>query len=237
MRDMDTLLSEAATVHGHLCPGQVLGVRMALAGCRALGIDEPRNSKRLLVYLEIDRCAADAIGSVTGCRLGKRTMKHVDYGKLAATFVDTSAGRAIRVTALEEARERAPAYAPHVNGGRHAVQTAAYAIMPDEELIAIQEVRLVVPEEDLPGPPVSRVRCDRCGEGINDRREVRNNGHVLCRACAGGAYYELVQDPAHRLRGGTFQIWQDDTAGKIDPRAQAAGLPGGYDQASLPSRF
>ena len=86
MHDLDTLLRKAAIVHGHLCPGQVLGVRMALAGCRALGIDEPRTSKRLLVYLEIDRCVADAIGSVTGCRLGKRTMKHIDYGKLAATF-------------------------------------------------------------------------------------------------------------------------------------------------------
>ena len=94
--------------------------------------------------------------------------------------LDTHTGRAVRVMALEEARERAPAYAPHVTGGRHAVQTAAYTIMPDEELVAIQEVRLVVPEEDMPGPPVSRVRCDRCGEGINDRRKVRNNGHILC---------------------------------------------------------
>ena len=192
MRDLDTLLSEAAAAHGHLCPGQVLGVRMAVAGCRALGIDEPRGSKRLLVYVEIDRCAADAIGSVTGCRLGKRTLKHVDYGKLAATFVDTVTGRAVRVVALEEARERAPAYALHVASDRHAVQSAAYAVMPDEELLAVHKVRLTVPEEDQPGPPVSRVRCAVCGEGINDRREVRDNGRVLCRACAGGAYYEPI---------------------------------------------
>jgi len=192
MRDLETLLDEAATVHGHLCPGQVLGVRMAMAGCRALGIDEPRGSKRLLVYVEIDRCAADAIGSVTGCRLGKRTLKHVDYGKLAATFVDTVTGRAVRVTALEEARKQAPAYASHVSGDRHAIQTAAYAVMPDEKLLTVQEVKLIVPGEDLPGPPVSRVRCAVCGEGVNDRREVRDNGQVLCRACAGEAYYELV---------------------------------------------
>ena len=163
-----------------------------MAGCRALGIDEPRGSKRLLVYVEIDRCAADAIGSVTGCRLGKRTLKHVDYGKLAATFVDMVSGRAVRVIALEEARERAPAYAPHVADDRHAVQSVAYRVMPDEELLAVHEVRLTVPEEDRPGPPVSRVRCAVCGEGVNDRREIRDNGRVLCRACAGGAYYELV---------------------------------------------
>jgi formylmethanofuran dehydrogenase subunit E len=192
MRELDTLLSEAAATHGHLCPGQVLGVRMSMVGCRALGIDEPRGSKRLLVYVELDRCAADAIGSVTGCRLGKRTLKHVDYGKLAATFVDTTTGRAVRVAALEEAREWAPAYAPHASGDRHAIQTAAYTVMPDEKLLTVQEVKLVVPREDLPGPPVSRVRCAVCGEGVNDRREMRDSGRVLCRGCAGGAYYEPI---------------------------------------------
>jgi len=190
MHDLNTLLNDAAAVHGHLCPGQVLGVRMAMAGCRELGIDEPRGSKRLLVYVEIDRCAADAIGSVTGCRLGKRTMKHVDYGKLAATFFDTATGRAVRVAAREEARARASLFAPHVTGDRHAIQSAAYQVMPEAELMTVRDVQLVVPEADLPGPPTSRLRCDRCGEGINDRREVRNNGHVLCRACATGAYYE-----------------------------------------------
>lgn len=192
MRDLDTLLSEAAATHGHLCPGQVVGVRMAMVGCQTLGIDEPRGSKRLLVYVEIDRCAADAIGSVTGCRLGKRTLKHVDYGKLAATFVDTVTGRAVRVAALEEAREQAPAYAPHVSGDRHPIQAAAYAVMPDEKLLTVREVKLSVPREDMPGPPISRVRCAVCGEGVNDRREVRDSGQVLCRACAGGAYYELA---------------------------------------------
>lgn len=190
MRDFDILLEEAAAAHGHLCPGQVLGVRMAMAGCQALRIDEPQNGKRLLVYVEIDRCATDAISAVTGCRLGKRTLKFMDYGKMAATFVDTATGRAVRVAALEEARDRARLYAPGVNGDRHEAQKVAYRIMPDEELMAIQEVQLVVSEEDRPGPPLSRVRCHRCGEGINDHREVRSNGHMLCRACAGEAYYQ-----------------------------------------------
>jgi formylmethanofuran dehydrogenase subunit E len=192
VRDLQALLEEAAAAHGHLCPGQVLGVRMALAGCHALGIEEPNGSKRLLVYLEIDRCAADAISTVTGCRLGKRTLKHVDYGKMAATFVDTVTGRAVRVVAREEAREQAAVYAPDVHGDQHRAQEIAYAAMPDEELFMLQEVRLAVREEDRPGPPVSRVRCSRCGEGINDRREVHIDGHVLCRACAGPAYYEVV---------------------------------------------
>lgn len=190
MQDFKSLLAEAVAVHGHLCPGQVLGVRMAMAGCRALGIDELRGNKRLMVYVEIDRCAADAIGAVTGCRLGKRTMKHVDYGKQAATFVDTNNGRAVRVAARESARERVSAWASVQEGeDRHAAQLRAYAVMPDEELLTLQEVRLTVREEDRPGPPISRVPCALCGEGINDRREVRRGEQVLCQACAAGAYY------------------------------------------------
>jgi formylmethanofuran dehydrogenase subunit E len=192
MRDLHSLLEGTAAVHGHLCPGPVLGVRMALACCRTLAGDEPNGRKRLLVSVEIDRCAADAISAVTGCRLGKRTLKCVDYGKMAATFLDTVAGRAVRVVAREAARELAFAYAPDVQRDHHRVQQVGYAIMPDEELFSIQEVRLTVPEEDLPGPAVSRVRGDRCGEGINDRRGVRVVGKVQCRACAGQAYYELV---------------------------------------------
>lgn len=189
MRELDVLLSEAAVAHGHICPGQVLGVRMAMVGCQRLDIEEPRETKRLLVYVEIDRCAADAIAAVTGCKLGKRTLKYVDYGKLAATFVDTLSGRAVRVAALDAARERAAIYAPNLSEDCYAIQTAAYQVMPEHELFTVQEVRLTIPVEDMPGPPIGRVCCARCGETINDRREVRENGFVLCRACAHGAYY------------------------------------------------
>jgi formylmethanofuran dehydrogenase subunit E len=192
MRDLSVLLEEAAVVHGHICPGQVLGVRMAAAGCQALGIDEPKGSKRLIVYVEIDRCAADAIGAVTGCRLGKRTMKYVDYGKQAATFVDLKTGSAVRVSALETARERVGSYARQATGDRYAAQIEAYRVMPDEELLSVQPVRLQVLEEDLPGRPVSRVICAVCGEGINDRREVWRNGQPVCRACAEKPYYERL---------------------------------------------
>jgi len=189
MRDLSVLLEEAAAVHGHVCPGQVLGVRMAAAGCQALGIDEPKGGKRLLVYVEIDRCAADAIGAVTGCRLGKRTLKYVDYGKQAATFADLQTGRAVRVAALETAREHVGSYAQDT-GDRYAAQIEAYRVMPDEELLTVQSVRLHVLEEDMPGRPVSRVICAICGEGVNDRREVWRDGQSVCRACAEKAYYE-----------------------------------------------
>jgi formylmethanofuran dehydrogenase subunit E len=197
MKTFEELLGQAEAMHGHVCAGQVLGVRMALRGCKELGIEEPDEPKRLIVYLEIDRCAADAIAAVTGCRLGRRTLKYVDYGKMAATFVDTRTGRAVRVIALEESRERAHLYAdPNLDANE--MQKIAYRTMPDDELMAVEEVSITLHPEDIPGPPISRVACEQCGEGINDRREVRVGGRVLCRACAEGAYYQLVR-PAHRV--------------------------------------
>jgi formylmethanofuran dehydrogenase subunit E len=189
MRDFQSFLQLAAERHGHLCAGQVLGVRMALRGLAELGLEPEGVAKRLIVLVEIDRCATDAIGSVTGCTLGRRTLKHVDYGKMAATFLDTTTDRAVRVVALDSARERAAAYAP-AGVSKTAAELAAYQIMPESELFTVQPVHVRIPEFDRPGPPLRRVTCDRCGEGINDGREIVVNGETLCRACAHGSYYE-----------------------------------------------
>jgi len=195
MRSFDELLIDAETMHrGCICPGQVLGVRMAMLGCRLLGIDEPtHDKKRLIVYVEIDRCMADAIAAVTGCRLGKRTLKHMDYGKCACTFIDTLTDRAVRISAREEARDHIWTYIP-LSLDKKTAQREAYKIMPDNELFLVRDVRVHIPDHDRPGRPVSRVRCAICDEGINDRREVRLNGLVLCRPCAQGRYYHEVND-------------------------------------------
>lgn len=193
MRDFETLLQFAAERHGHMCAGQVLGVRMAMLGLSKLGIDPDLEHKRLIVYVEIDRCAADAVASVTGCSLGKRTLKFADYGKMAATFVDMKTNRAVRVVALDTARERAQAY---TNGdlSKGEVQQLAYKAMPDAELFNVQNVRVEISKFDQPGHPLSRVPCAQCGEGINDGREMIREGKVLCRACAGNAYYQCTND-------------------------------------------
>ena len=194
MRPFDELLADAVTMHrGCACPGQILGVRMAILGCHLLGIDEPSQGKRLIVYVEIDRCMADAIAAVTGCRLGRRTLKHVDYGKCACTFVDTLTGRAIRILARDSAREHIWGYVPF-GLDKETAQREAYKIMPDNELFVVQEVIINIPDHDRPGRPVSRVICAVCGEGINDRREVEVNGLVLCRACAYGSYYKEPEE-------------------------------------------
>ncbi len=200
MRPLDELLKDAATMHrGKVCPGQVLGVRMAMLGCRLLGIDEPTQDKRLIVYVEIDRCVADAIAAVTGCRLGKRTLKHIDYGKCACTFVNVPMGRAVRILAREDARSQMWQFVePGMDKDKIEAQREAYKVMSDSEMFVVQEVVVRIPDHDLPGPPISRVVCAICGEGINDRREVRWNDIVFCRACAKGAYYKNVAEPIHQ---------------------------------------
>jgi formylmethanofuran dehydrogenase subunit E len=190
MKTLDELIEEAGKAHGHMCAGQVLGVRMAMLGCREVGIDDPRGAdhKKLIVFVEIDRCAADAINTVTGCRLGKRTLKYYDYGKLAATFLNVKTGEAVRVVALDSARETADCAFPQIEN-KYQRQLQAYKVLPEDELYKIERVIVNVPDQDQPGRPVSRVKCDQCGEGVNDRREVIKDGRTLCRACAGEAYY------------------------------------------------
>ncbi len=189
--EFEPLLEESVHVHGHLCPGQVLGVRMSIAGLREIGISDPRGAdrKKLLVYVEMDRCATDAVQSVTGCSLGKRSMKFMDYGKMAATFVNLETGKAVRVVAREESRDRAKELFPDMQD-KYLAQLEAYKVMDEEELFGITNVVVHPRPQDMPGRPLSRVRCESCGEYVQDLREVVEKGRTLCRACAEGAYYE-----------------------------------------------
>ena len=191
--EFEVLLAESALVHGHVCPGQVLGVRMALRGCRELGIEKPKEeNRRIIVYVEIDRCATDAIQTVTGCKLGKRTMKYVDYGKQAATFVDLFTGNAVRLAVREDVRDKAALYQCR-GQTKYDAEVAAYKVLADEELFNLERVLVKIPAEDMPGPPQRRVICDQCGEGVNDDRDVLLAGKVLCRSCAYGGYYQRCE--------------------------------------------
>lgn len=186
------LLDESVKVHGHLCPGQVLGVRMSMLGLQMIGIGDPkgRDRKKIIVFVEMDRCATDAVQSVTGCSLGRRTMKFLDYGKMAATYLNLETGKAIRVVAREDSRERAEKYCPQISD-RYAAQTEAYKVMSDADLFDCAEVSVEIRPEDMPGRPLRRVPCDLCGEFVQDMREIRNNGKTLCRPCAGEGTYRF----------------------------------------------
>ena len=178
-------MQKAEAAHGHLCAGQILGVRMALLGLERLGIADPRGAdrKRLMTYVEIDRCATDAISLVTGCRLGKRALKFRDWGKMAATFVDLASGRAIRIVALDGSRDLARQLYPHLESTSRQ-QMQAYRELAHGELFRAQWVSVTVDPEDLPGYKGERVVCARCGEGVNFGRVVETGGERICLSCA-----------------------------------------------------
>ncbi len=188
--DFESLLNDSVKVHGHLCPGQVLGVRMSMLGLRKIAIGDPKGKDRksLIVFVEMDRCATDAVQSVTGCSLGHRTMKFLDYGKMAATFLNLKTDKAARIIARENSREKAKTYFPEIED-KYAAQLEAYKIMPDDELFDVMDVTVNIKPEDMPGRPISRVKCKQCGEYVQDLREVYQDGKALCRPCSVGAYY------------------------------------------------
>jgi len=197
MESFDDLLRQAELAHGHLCAGQILGVRLAMLGCQRLGISEPRtiDRKRLVTFVEIDRCATDAIAVVTGCRLGKRALKFRDWGKMAATFIDLNAPlealndtptyKAIRIAALESSKQRARDLYPHIEN-KNQQQMLAYRELPDADLFSEQWVQVPLHASEMPGYKSPRIACEQCGEGINYDREVRqsHNTRILCEGCA-----------------------------------------------------
>jgi len=188
MKTLPEYLELAAVTHGHICAGQVLGVRLAMLGLRELGITDPiAERKRIVTYVEIDRCVTDAVALVANCRLGKRALKFRDWGKVAATFCDLQTGRAVRIAAKESSKQAARELFPDLP--REEGQQKAYAQLSDEILFDTKWVKVEIKPEDLPGFKGPRVVCAECGEGINFNREVTGNGRTLCRSCAGECYF------------------------------------------------
>ncbi len=187
--DITYLLEKSMQDHDHLCPRQILGVRIGLAGMKALGFCEPPAKKELLVIAETDGCFVDGVIAATGCTVGHRTLRVEDYGKVAATIVDTKTGRAVRVVPRLDVRERACRFIPE-ESRHYFAQMQAYQVMPDEELLSIQEVILNTPVEKIISRAGIRVNCNACGEEIMNEREIICDGSTLCHACAGNGYYQ-----------------------------------------------
>ncbi len=223
MKPFKVLLEECEAVHGHLCAGQVIGVRMAMLGCRLVGIDDPKappNLKKLMVYVEIDRCATDAIQSVTGCRMGKRTLKFRDYGINAATFLNLETGVAYRIISTEESKKLADAYAPEETDVSQK-QLLGYQRMPDEVLFRVQQVKVLLDELEMPGPSRRKSVCQRCGQVVRDGREIITEDKVLCQPCAGMAYFlPCVPNKSNPLLN--QRIMDDDTNGNCGRGRQIA---------------
>lgn len=217
MKLFEELLTGSVAAHGHLCPGQIVGVRMGLLGLRLLGFEAPPTYpqlKRLIVFIEMDRCTGDAVAYVSQARLGRRSLKFVDYGIMAATFVNLEIGQAFRVISTEESRDLALIYAPLETDKRQA-QMAAYRVMPDSVLFRVQEVQVDLTPFDLPGPTRRKVACVQCGQVVRDRREVVKDGLPYCQPCAGGGYFTAARQIA----------WEEMNWAPMLPEPEKTGLP------------
>jgi formylmethanofuran dehydrogenase subunit E len=192
--DIQPLLEKSMRDHDHLCPRQILGVRIGLAGMKALGFSEPPEKKQLLVITETDGCFVDGVIAATDCTIGHRTLRVEDYGKVAATFVDTQTGVAVRLSPVLNIRERAAAFVPE-EPRHYFAQMQAYQSMPDEDMFAVTEVELATSIQEIISRPGMRVNCDVCGEEIMNEREIHSNGQILCRGCYshGSYYHSLIQ--------------------------------------------
>jgi formylmethanofuran dehydrogenase subunit E len=180
MPDYDYYVKKAGDYHGHICAGIALGTRLSLAAMKALGLDPEVKHKNLIVYTEIDRCMTDAVQVITGCTLGHRSLKYMDYGKFAASFVNLDTGKAVRATVKE-----------HFSNEDTSEKTLRkISLIPDSELVTLEEVTVKIPETDLPGPPQEKAVCAACGERVMDGRQVNKGGKTLCRSCAYGGYYQ-----------------------------------------------
>lgn len=186
--DLSGILAVSAARHAHLCPRQVLGARLGLAGMAALGIRAERIDKRTLIIAETDGCFVDGLEAATGASVGHRTLRVEDYGKVGATFVDVTSGRAIRLAPRPDIRARAAALFPDARSRYHA-QLDAYQVLPDAEMFRWRPVELTTPVQTLISRPGVRVSCQQCGEEIINERHLVREDRVLCRACAGDAYY------------------------------------------------
>ncbi|MBU0513326.1 MAG: formylmethanofuran dehydrogenase [Proteobacteria bacterium] len=193
--DLEAHIDRAAAAHGHLCPGTIVGVRMALLGLSLLGYEAPLNDrdiKLVIAFVEIDRCLADAVATTTGLKLGRRSLKFKDLGLLAATFLDLPTGRAVRIVSKDNARALADLTAP-LSLGSHERQIEAYRRLSDEDMFEVTWVEVDLPEHELPGYSKQHAACERCGIGIRHRREVIEDGRTLCAVCAGKAYFTFVK--------------------------------------------
>ncbi len=196
MDQLEKILQESARWHKSLCPRQVLGVRMGLYAGILLNLNLPQSDKRLLTIVETDGCFSTGLSVSTGCWVGRRTLRVDDFGKVAATFVDTQTGKCVRLTPKPGIRDLAVEYAPYEQSHWHS-QLKGYQIMPGEDLFSHQVVELRIHVEDIISRPGVRAICMICGEEIMNQREVLQEGQVLCRSCAGDSYYYAVhQEPA-----------------------------------------
>lgn len=192
---LDYLLEKAAAFHGHLCPGTVIGTRMAIIGLREIDITDPKGSQRkdFVIFVETDRCPIDAISVVTGARISRKNLKFYNWGKVAATFVNTKSGEAVRIMCPDSSKDLVDNYVTgHYSNnkdGKNAKEVDAYRVMPEKELFVIQRVKVDIQDNDK---EKYKVQCEVCGETVIDHKEIVVDGKRVCIPCGEGERYYKI---------------------------------------------
>lgn len=115
-------------------------------------------------------------------------MRVVDYGRIAATFVNVKTEVAVRIAPRHDIRQRALTYAPHEKR-RYFAMLHAYQVMPLDVLFSVAPVALSINLREIISRPGVRVNCSRCGEEVINERERQIDGKPVCRACVESSYY------------------------------------------------
>ena len=195
--ELQPLLEKAAEMHHHLCPRQVLGVRIGLAGLDVMGFQVPIRQKKMLVMVETDGCFVSGVQAATGCSVNRRTLRIIDIGRIGVTFINVRTEEAVRIAPANDVRQKVGNYydeAPETRRERYLAMLNSYQIMPDDELLKIERVELTRPVREILSRPFIRVDCSVCGEEIINEREIEIDGKPVCQACAGNGYYSVKVD-------------------------------------------
>ncbi len=188
---LEQYLQETAKSHKHLCPRQVLGVRMCLFAGKVFDFSFPQSEKRFLCISETDGCFVDGLSVVTNCTVGHRTLRIEDYGKIAVTIIDTETEQAIRFAPGFGIRTLAPEYAPP-GSTKWQAYLLGYQRMSDDELFVVKPVKLLTPLQSILSRPGRKSICVSCGEEIMNEREIVSKGYAYCKPCLYGGYYETI---------------------------------------------
>jgi len=186
-------LERAIQFHGHICPGLLMGVRVAEFAQKHLGIGQDYDEE-ILALVETDSCGVDAIQAILGCTFGKGNLLFRDYGKNVYTIASRERNRAVRIAQKYRATPD-PDSLRYRELSNQPVLSEEEASEKESLLGAIFEKLMTAPFEDLFEwrdvdmiiPPKAQIRatvqCAACHEGVMETRAVKTASGWLCMEC------------------------------------------------------
>ncbi len=196
MEDLPLELEEAVKFHGHLCPGLVLGYRVAILARKELDLGRSEDEE-LVAIVENDTCAVDAIQHINGATFGKGNLVFRDHGLHAYTFIERTSGKQIRIELkadifsdaskqrndiLQKLHNDIPLTTEEKTILQKSRQETVRRMLqlPEEDLFDVKQVKIEVPEK---ARIYRSVRCIKCGLMVMETRARVLNQKFYCIPC------------------------------------------------------